>query len=111
MIRDADVAGGERIALNRVFLQRRAPGPVLPAPGGHLHPHVGRIRQQDLVLDDLDLLQPVLAPLVADPFRQHAIARRPGDVRCRGQVGVRLARAAAGGQRQEAALNRSLLGG
>src|SRR6185436_2018894 len=69
-----------------------------------------RVRQQDLVLDDPDLFQPVPAPLVAHPFREHPIAGRSGDVRCRGQVRVRLARGGAGGQRQKPTLARALIG-
>ena len=92
-----------------VFLQRRAPGPSCPRRRGHLDPHLGRIRQQHLVLDDLDLLEPVVAPPIAHPFGEHAIARRAGDVRIRGQEGVRLARplAATGAARKRRSRRRS----
>src|SRR5204862_6711328 len=43
-----------------------------------------------------------------DPFGEHAVARRPGDVRLGGEKRVRVARAIGGGKREEAALDRSL---
>ena len=62
------------------------------------------------MLDDLDLLEAVLAPLVADPLGEHAIARRAGDVGLGGEVSVRLTGAAPRRQRQESPLERSLGG-
>src|SRR5439155_25840682 len=41
------------------------------------------VGQQHVVLNDLDLLEAVLAPAVADPFREKPVARRSGDVRLR----------------------------
>ena len=37
------------------------------------------------MLDDLDLLEAVLAPAIANPFGQRAIAQGAGDVRIGGQ--------------------------
>ena len=41
---------------------------------------------------DFDLVETVLTPAIAHPVGEHAIARRAGDVRLRGQELVRLAR-------------------
>ena len=97
VVRDADVSRRERIAVDRFLFQRRVESFGRDQVDGDL----SRIRQQDFVLGDLDLVEPVLAPPFANPVGEHPIARRPGDVRLGGQVRVRLASVLRRGERQE----------
>jgi hypothetical protein len=63
------------------------------------------------MFDDLDAIQPVLAPAIAHPLRERAIARRTGDVRLSGQEGVRVARPFGRREREKAALDPALSSG
>jgi hypothetical protein len=60
------------------------------------------------VLCDRDLLETVLAPAIADPFGERAVARRSGDVRFGGEERVRVTRFIGRGECKKAALDRSL---
>lgn len=53
------------------------------------------------MLDDVDLLQSVIAPAIPHPFGEHAITGRPGHMRIGGQEGMRLAGFCRGRKRQE----------
>src|ERR1019366_460920 len=63
------------------------------------------------MLDDLDLLEAVLAPAIADPVGQDAIARRAGDVRIGGQERVSVACFRRRGQREESIFEAAFRGG
>ena len=110
VVRRSDVAGGEGIAVGRIFLERRVPGVGLPAGvrPRYFELHVRRIRQQHLVFDNLDLFEAIFAPAIADPLGEDAVARCAGDVRLRGQEGVRGTRAPGRGEEEETVLERSL---
>jgi hypothetical protein len=57
------------------------------------------------VIDDLHVLESVLAPAIANPFSECPVSRRSGDVWLGGEKGVRLARAIGRGQGEEATLD------
>ena len=102
--RETDLMPMPDVAGNRIFLERRAPA----WRRRHLDAHVGCVGQEHVVLDDLDVVQSVLAPAIADPLGERTIARRSGDVRLGGEERVRVTRAIGRRQREEAALDRSL---
>ena len=113
VIRGPDVVRRKRIAGDGIFPERRVPRfhPPARAGAGHLDAHVDRVGQEDAMLDDFDLLESVLAPAVADPVGQHAIARRPRDMRLGGQDGVGGTRLFRGRQQQETVLDRMFSSG
>jgi hypothetical protein len=65
--------------------------------------------EQDFVRDELHVLEAERRELVARPFSQLSIARRPGEVRLVSEIGVRRADAGRGWHRLEAALEVGLL--
>ena len=113
MIRGPDVVRRKRIAGDGIFPERGAPRfhPPARAGAGHLDAHVDRVGQEDAMLDDFDLLESVVAPAIADPVGQHAIARRPRDMRLGGQDGVGGTRLFRRRQQHEAVLERTLSSG
>jgi len=54
----------------------------------HLDGRAARIRQQHVVLDDLDRVETGRDPLIARPLGKQTIARRAGDVWLRRQVAM-----------------------
>jgi hypothetical protein len=60
------------------------------------------------MLDDLHLLEAVLAPSIADPVGEHSIARGAGDVGVRGQERVGVTCPRGRGERQEPVLEAAL---
>ena len=64
-----------------------------------------------LLLRYPDLFEAVLAPTIADPLRERAIARRAGDMGIGRQERVRVACPGCRGERQEAIFEAALRGG
>ena len=79
-------------------------------PASHGQRHRRRVGQQHLVLDDLDRVEPVLLPQVAQPFGQVPVPVRAGDVRLIGEIAVVIACPVRGGQGEEAPFQLPLRG-
>src|SRR5207244_1375095 len=104
---DPSSAGSEQLTRRGTPRHRLA----LSLSKGHLDADVGGVGEQHVVLGDRDLFEAVLAPAIADPFGERAVARRSGDVRFGGEERMRVTRFIGRGECEKASLDRSFGGG